>query len=224
MDRRFCLYDVEESREVASVQQSANVNVVAFSSRLPLVACGGHDGTVTVWEMLVEDDRVELVKLHTMRASPRAVWRLQFNSDDSLLLWGGESKEVYVGNVASGENKSSIPGNHWAVCTTFSSDGRRLVTDSSMPQVMIWDAQTVEPVRSLDGHDANLTAVAADPTSSVIASADSGAMIKSWDFSTGDELASVRTTSPYIGMNITDVTGLTDGQFRALMELGAVVD
>lgn len=221
---RFCLYDVDQGRLVASAPMTANANAVAFGAGKPLVACGTYDGSVLVWDVKVDGSDVVLVQRHSFHPSHKCVWRLQFNMDDSLLVWSGESKEVYVGSVEDGEVRYSIPGNHWPTCITFSGDGRHLLTDSAASEVLVWEAKSGDLVRSQSGHRTNLTAIASSPMSSIIASGDSDGTIKLWHIDSGSEVATARLGSPYSGMNVSGATGLTSGQRRALIALGAIED
>ncbi|MCB0098262.1 MAG: hypothetical protein KDE46_21165, partial [Caldilineaceae bacterium] len=69
---------------------------------------------------------------------------------------------------------------------------------------------------------ANLTSIVASPVASTIASTDSGGVVKLWDVNTGATLATAQLNGPYLGMNITNATGLTQGQRQSLLALGAV--
>ena len=55
----------------------------------------------------------------------------------------------------------------------------------------------------------------------MIVSGSEDETIKFWNIKTGECMNTLRNPRPYEGMNITGVTGLTEGQKGALINLGA---
>jgi WD40 repeat protein len=62
------------------------------------------------------------------------------------------------------------------------------------------------------------------PSGEIVATSSIDETIKFWDVRTGAFLTTWRAPGPYAGMNISNVTGITDVQKAALKALGAVED
>ena len=214
--------EIETGEIVASAAVASQSSVLAFSPCGRRLACGAYDGSVTIWEVVSEDAGMNLVERHRFHPSTQCVWRLLFSPDGSLLAWNGETKEIHVASIADGEVLYHISDNHQTTCITFSADGQQLLTDGSRFEASVHDAATGETISKLVGHDANLIAIGASPVSSAMASSDATGVIKLWDLASGTVLATAKLNGPYLGMNITGATGLTQGQRQALLALGAV--
>ena len=137
------------------------------------------------------------------------------------MAWNGEQRDIYVATVTGSEVLYSIPGTHLAHCITFSADGQHLLTDGSGFDMFVYDALTGEAGQPLTGHTSNLTYIVSSPVSATIASSDNDGVVKLWDVASGTMLATAHLNGPYLGMNITGATGLTQGQRQSLLALGA---
>jgi WD40 repeat protein len=59
---------------------------------------------------------------------------------------------------------------------------------------------------------------------SVLASSSADGTIKLWQVETGQCVKTLRIDRPYEGMNITELTGITDAQRTTLQALGAIME
>ena len=219
---RIYLWDVERGRVAVDVATASQPKMLAFSPDGRYLVCGAYDGSVTLWELVTDGSCVTLAEHSRMQPSAQSAWALVFSQNSSLLAWNGEQREIYVTSVMDGEALCSIPGTHLAHCIAISADGQYLMTDGPEFVVASYNASTGDAGKSLAGHTANLTSIVASPVASTIASTDSGGVVKLWDVNTGATLATAQLNGPYLGMNITNATGLTQGQRQSLLALGAV--
>jgi WD40 repeat protein len=76
----------------------------------------------------------------------------------------------------------------------FSPDGRRLVTGSERHTAQIWDVETGQELKTLEGHSGDVCAVAfsPDPGGRWVASAGEDSTVKVWDSHTGKLLRNFR--------------------------------
>ena len=81
---------------------------------------------------------------------------------------------------------------------------------------------TGQCLKTLQGHTKGVWSVAFSPDGETIASSSDDGAIKIWDVKTGQCLKTLRPPRLYEGMNITEVTGLTEAARITLKALGAI--
>jgi WD40 repeat protein len=105
----------------------------------------------------------------------------------------------------------------------FSPDGRWLACISHQ-KVGLWDVNTGEGFKTLQGHTSQIYAIAFSSDGETLVSCSMDSTIKLWDVKTEECLKTLRSKRPYEGMNITGVAGLTEAEKATLKTLGAVED
>jgi eukaryotic-like serine/threonine-protein kinase len=113
------------------------VTDVAYSPDGRLLASGGLDGVVKVWDARTGKG------LLTLRAAPRFVRGLALSPDNRLLAGGGEDKRVKVWDATTGAllHEFSIHGGVLEALA-FSPDGSRLAASDQDRFVQLWDVPT----------------------------------------------------------------------------------
>lgn len=144
------------------------------------------------------------------------------NNDGNVKLWDAETGECLgVLQGSSGVNGS----------IAFSRDGSLLASGRGDRLISILEVETGNCLRVLKGHMKAVTSVTfrpIDPSDSstpqpqILASGSYDETIRLWDVQTGECLKILRPDRLYEGMNITGVTGLSEGQKAALRQLGAI--
>ncbi|HKB05816.1 MAG TPA: protein kinase [Gemmataceae bacterium] len=179
-----------------------NATTVRFSPDGRLLATGGWDKTVKVWEVeKVLRGEVER-PLHRWEHTTPRVWSVAFSPDGRRLASAGGKEvertgEVNVRDVDSGEKVFPTKGFDTGVRSVqFSPDGRRLATACG-EFVQVWDAQTGEeqvlpfPCRDPGG---SLEEVVFSPDGRRLAAVGGflklhpGRDVKVWDATTGEEV------------------------------------
>jgi WD40 repeat protein len=81
-----------------------------------------------------------------------------------------------------------------SLSVAFSPDGRRLATGGAANTVKIWDVQTAELLRTLEGHKGEIYTVAFSPVGDgrLVASAGEDSVVKVWDSYTGELVRNLR--------------------------------
>jgi len=82
----------------------------------------------------------------------------------------------------------TISTTHSVACIAFSPDGNRIVSDSFVKSVRVWDAKTGEQFRSLQGHTSGVTSVAFSPDDDRIVSGSYDKLVQVWDARMGEQL------------------------------------
>jgi WD40 repeat protein len=120
------------------------VYAVALSEDGHLLACGGWDGTVRVWEALSGELAVSL-QAHT--GEVRAV---ALNAAGSLLATAGFDGHVHLWNPTDGREMATLDGHASPVYgLAMSTDGSLVASGSFDGTVRAWDAASGATVRTL---------------------------------------------------------------------------
>ena len=106
----------------------------------------------------------------------------------------------------------------------FSPDGQLLATCGTDQTIRLWDIQTGQALKILQGHTNSVCSIAFgfEAQRLIIISGSEDETVKFWDIQTGEYFETLRMPRPYEGMNITEVEGLTAAQKTALKALGAI--
>src|SRR5262245_16657568 len=179
-----------------------NATTVRFSPDGRLLATGGWDKTVKVWEVeRVLRGEVER-PLHRWEHTTPRVWSVAFSPDGRRLASAGGKEaertgEFNVWDVDSGEKVFPTKGFDTGVRSVqFSPDGRRIATACG-ELVQGWDAQTGREQLSCRYQDAHLEEVVFSPDGRRLAAVGGFLSIhpdrdvKVWDATTGEEIFSL---------------------------------
>jgi WD40 repeat protein len=206
----------EPSRDNSSGSVSAlhAVSVVRFSPNGRLLAAGGADQTIRLWNL-------HSGQLERTLQGPTQIRNIAFSPDDHtlvatsagarLLAWDlradapprvlGEGPSWYAvafhpdgRTIAAGhslwdasgdsEPRQIHPRSSSYIFLAISSDGNTLACKDDK-YIMLFDASTGREIRRLSGHDDNVTAAAFSPDGSRLVSSSEDRTLKVWDIRTG---------------------------------------
>jgi WD40 repeat protein/3',5'-cyclic AMP phosphodiesterase CpdA len=155
---------------------------VAFSPDGQLVACGGADGVVLLWDVRTRR------QLRALTGHRGGVWSLAFSPDGGLLASGGSDRTVLVRDVESGREVGRLVHRGDVRSVAFLSDGRRLATGGG-DGVALWDVATGQLVAHLEGHVGAVHGVAVSSDGRRLASGGDDTAVLLWDMESGREVA-----------------------------------
>jgi WD40 repeat protein len=207
--------DKDEPRPLGALKgghEASLITAVAFSPRGELVASGGVDQNVVLWDTA---GRKVLKKLGHHDAP---VWALAFSPDGKLLASGDRDGMITVWDVAAGKASRTWPAREGAgkpsgrfdwsrSCRSlaFSPDGRFLADAGSEDGlVRIWEPSTGSLVRPLQGHGqvVNGLAYSADGAFLVTAGGNLNGSAKVWDAADGTLLQTFNCGEGLMGVAI----------------------
>ncbi len=141
---------------------------VTFSPDGKLVASGGSDQTIRLWDV-TDGQIVRMLELRGFMNSANAV---AFSPDGERIAVGGNDGQIWVWRVADGSSTTVLRGHTAAVTSVaFSPDGRSMASASNDTTVRLWRSHDGQPLRSFYGHTQAVHAVVWSPDSNLIASA-----------------------------------------------------
>jgi WD40 repeat protein/serine/threonine protein kinase len=212
LQRRAATY--EDRR--ALVGHRAAVQDVAFTRDGRMLASGGHDGTIRLWEVATGRE------VRTLTAESDPIYCVAFRRDARILAAGSDSGLVTLWEVATNQPIRTFTAHEARVFRlAFSPDGRRLATAGQ--SLKLWDVEKPSQeqlLRELRSGEGVILTVAFSPDGRLMASTrQSGAAgtdaIDLWDADTGKRL---RTMPSANRASIEDIAFHPDGHRMACAE------
>ena len=106
-----------------------------------------------------------------------------FSRDGRRIVTGGDSVAVWDVETGAILRKMQVPIVTYAV--TFSPSGTRIASGGDDGSVILWDAQSGEPVRAVKGHRGNVRVVAFSPDGQTLLSGGFDHKLKLWSAERG---------------------------------------
>jgi WD40 repeat protein/serine/threonine protein kinase len=179
---RVAVWEVETGKELNPLAVTdAGLTSLAFSPDGRLVAAGGRDGVVRLWD----GGRRETLVPHRDPRDGRtfSVNGVAFSPDGKTLASALSDSTVRVWDVPLRKEVKTLVGHHgaptWGVA--FSPDGTRLATSADDATVRVWDLAEGRWVLVLAGHTRGIANVAYRPDGKALASASDDRSVKVWD-------------------------------------------
>lgn len=174
------LWNVSLGREIATLSgHTGEVFATAFSSDSSVLASGGADKTVRVWD-------VQTHKPTLVLQDPEAIYSVAFSPTGSFLASGGE-KTARIWDSVSGKVIATLNGHTNLVkSVAFSPDGQTLVTGSCDKTVLFWTVPKGDRKSGPRGFNSQVNCLAISPDGESLAIAsDYGFCVQ--DMATGKD-------------------------------------
>ncbi|TYJ51323.1 hypothetical protein B9479_008109 [Cryptococcus floricola] len=188
---------------------SDSVVNAAFNFDGEMVATGGMDGKVVVWQRTKPEAASEQAtveewsnwqKIQELETGTEISW-LQWHPKGNVVAAGCEDATVWLWNLPSG-NTLNVLSAHTMTSTVglFTPSGKQLLTASIDSSLILWDPREPSPIwkssiftppnwPDLDPSEHGITALAVSPNGQIAAVGSAGGQVKLVGVAKGDQLA-----------------------------------
>jgi WD40 repeat protein len=159
---------------------TARIRALAFDSTHKILASGGDDRTVILWDVRTGKARRRL----QIASSIDVIHSLAWSPAKPLLAIAGRDGRVRMLDLATGKLKTwKKLHKDFIRNQAFSKDGKLLATAGRDGVIWMWDARTGTPLYRLDAHHDDINSIEFDATSRYLLTASDDKTVKLWDLS-----------------------------------------
>ncbi len=184
------LWRVADNRQIFACKGHTDwVRAVAFSPDNRVLASSSDDQLVKLWDVSTGQN-IKILQGHIGR-----VFFTTFSPVGNILASGGEDNTIRLWEVETGQSlkilkdqldpAEAAPTDLNAHPIAFNPTGHLLVSGSSHQCLCLWDVETGERLKILQGHTGWTGSIAFGPDGQTLASGGSDQTIKVWNINTG---------------------------------------
>jgi uncharacterized caspase-like protein len=206
MQQTVEIWDLETKQARTLTGHSDEITSVVFSADGQLLASGGRDKTVRIWDLktgVVARTLDNLgAEIDSLALSPAGTLLAAANADKSVRLW----------EFATGMQLRTLTGHTGeALKVAFSPDGNLLASAGIDGTVRIWDSKSGAELRMLSGPAESVNGVAFSNNGRWIFSASGDGTIMVWNSTAGSLVATLVSVPDTDDWLVTTPDGLFDG-------------
>jgi len=161
--------------------RSEAVWALAFSPDGNLLASGGHEGTIKLWNVVTGKNAA------TLPRQISGIFSLAFSPDGKKLASGSTNGTIMLWDVGPAKNLATLDRHGTRVdAVVFSPDGKTLASASydtglKNSSIKLWDMANGKCTATLVGHEEDIRPIVFSPDSKMLASGSEDMTVKIWD-------------------------------------------
>jgi WD40 repeat protein len=146
-DRKVRVMEFPSGNQVREFESPSKPRSVAISPDSKVIASGGSDSTVSLW------DREGGKDLRRLTGHSDGISAVSFSPDGQRLASASGDGSTRIWNVSTGQSLHTLSGHVGAVtATAYSPDGKFVVTGGADDTVRFWDAASGQNLETLGAH------------------------------------------------------------------------
>lgn len=163
---------------------SKEVYAIVFSPDGQIIASGGSEKVIKLWQLNNASEIFTLNRQHTdwinsLAFSPDGQFLISGSSDNTAKIW-------QIGNFAEPYTYVDHPA--WVTSVAFSPNGNTVATGCRGNLIKLWQANLDKEIYTLQGHTSWVTSVAFSSDGQFLASGSADQTGKLWQVSSGQEI------------------------------------
>jgi hypothetical protein len=194
------------------------IMALAWSADGKVLATGGPDGTVKVWQRRSERPSVVLKS-----PGPALVRALAFSADGNTLASAHGRLGVILWDIKTGKERRLLPlsSQTWTA-VAFSPDGKTLASGTANGTMRLWDVETGKSRGTFKEHAGQVHALAFAPDGKALASVSFDGTVRLWRGQPvdGKEPDEPRLTARELEILLRDLRGDEGAALQAMRALG----
>jgi WD40 repeat protein len=161
-------------------RQWGPIRCAAWNPKKPLVASGGEDNAIRLW------DAETLQERGVLRGHTDAINCLAFSPDGRYLLSGGDDRSMFLWDVTARKLIAPFIGHAHAVqSVAFSTDGKRAASGTTGGAIHLWSVDAREPIRGWNGSHPVVTALVFSDDGKRLLSGGTDGKARLWEVAAG---------------------------------------
>lgn len=181
-----CLWNIATQKGVVFPVNVGNAHTLSLSPNGQMIAVGGDNGMVTLWDMVTRQCMGELaghsgIALESVFSPDGSRLAIAYDNRNKIIVWDVNRKQPGVALVQGHSNTiQSI---------AFSPRGDLLASCSWGGEIVLWNTQTGRKQAVLHGHKGPVNALAFSQDGRTLATGGDDAKVKLWNVATRQEVA-----------------------------------
>ena len=156
------------------------VLAVAYAPDGKLLATGGMDGRIVLWDAGTGEAR-------TVLKHDAPVFSLAFNSEGTTLASGDTDQNIYLWDVVSGVRGQRLKGHfkpghvEKGTSVKFTPDGKYIASGGTDGTLRFWDVASGAQLSKIQGHAGPIASINFNPEATMLAAGSNDASASLWD-------------------------------------------
>ncbi len=160
------------------------VQDVEYSPNGQLLASGGDDNTIILWDT----NTLQRVGL-PFYGHEAGITGLAFSPDGNRLASSSRDASVIIWDMTTGLPVQRLSGHqNWVLSVVYSPNGQMIASAGGDGRVVLWDANNGTALRTLEGHTDSVFSVAFSPDGQTLASGSGDGQVILWNVEDGLEI------------------------------------
>lgn len=198
LDGKLIVWDCWTGNKMQVIPlRSAWVMTAVFSESGNMVACGGMDNQLTIYDLNNRDTSGAAKMLVEVLGYEGFLSSARFLDDKSLVTGSGDMKVMHI-EVETGKKLLDMQGHNGdvAALSLRPNDSNTFVTGSVDRTARLWDLRTPGCTQTLWGHEADVNSVSFHSSSVTFVTCSEDKTVRLWDVRSDQEVCQYKANTP----------------------------